>query len=372
MGRMRILPVPFSNDVECHRAMETSRAMTQSWRSAFLLLIGATSTFLRGPFAHAESPENSTVVIVADEATPITLRLQQELEALGFRVHLEAQEFSAPLDHLGQEIASGRATAAIEIKTKSPGVVSLLLLDPRTGRIVHRSLPIETPKDPTAAELVTTRTVELLRAARLQIKEIKPSEPPKLPPRVSREAGPPLAQSPDRKPSKLLLGAATELAISPGWSQSSDFLTTATWIWQYSFGLTMGVSVPVLPARIAGTRGSRIEVFPTTIRGGMLYNFTGEKAVGLLASGGIEVTDLRYAGQVSSPWVGTTAHLTSLAPWFAGTVRLGLSSRLRLVTAMVASYSTRRNVARFAGQELLPDWGRPMLSIALGMEWQAL
>ncbi len=336
----------------------------------FTPIVGCITTALLAGTALAKTTESRLVVISAAQTTPMLRRLQQEVEALGFSVQIENQGFTDP----EVELSKRRAIAAVEVVATVPGFIVLYVLEPRTARIIRQELPIEAPNDPSATDLVTTRAVELLRAARLEV-----GDAPTRPSAASALAAVPIAPTTrhqELRPqptasAQLVLGAGPGISYVPQWHPSSDFRITIAYISHWGIGWAGELIGPMTPARVQIPEVGAIEAYATTFRVGGLFQAWREPPLGLRLSSGLEWSQLRFAGRVSSPYAGTSVYLSTFAPWIAVGANIRFSSQFQLVTYLSGSWAMPRTVVRFAGQELR-DWGRPALSGTATLEWRPL
>ena len=79
-----------------------------------------------------------------------------------------------PTEPLEARARAANAVGAIRITGSGSGSVEMTILDRATGKTVSRHLAIATPSDPASAELVATRTVELLRASLMELEAPHP------------------------------------------------------------------------------------------------------------------------------------------------------------------------------------------------------
>jgi hypothetical protein len=312
-----------------------------------------------------------TVVISAAQTTPMLRRLQQEVEGLGFSVRLEARGFT---ERPPAELSTAGVVAAIEVVTTIPGFIALYVLEPKTARVIRQELPIEAPSDPTSTELVTTRAVELLRAARLEVgAPTKPSRPATVPAAASVAATPKTKDQPIQpKPTaELQLGAGRGLSFVPNWRVSTNFGVTAAYIETRGFGWVGAIAGTMTPARLTVADIGSVEAHPTSFRLGGVFHAFRPSPLGLRLSGGIEWNQIEFTGEVTGTYTGGSVYLSTFAPWLAVGASVRISSQLQLVPQIVGSWAMPRTVVRVAGQELR-DWGQPVLAGSLNLEWRAL
>jgi hypothetical protein len=331
-------------------------------RALFASLCACLIQVLPGvPSLRAEEQERPIVVILDAEDSPVTRRLRQEVEALGFSVQLKT---TAPEQDASEELASARVVAWIEIKPARPGSVALSILDPKTDKIVRQALPIEAAQDPNAAELVATRTVELLRAARLNVKTRVPprAQPVPLPP------GP--RTTPEQRAAQLQVGAGVGLSASAGWSSGFGASLNVAWLPSARFGAMAELMWPLTASRWQSAEGG-IDGFANFYRLGAVFDALRGGTLGLRVSAGGEFQQLWFRGAANSPFINSEAHLSAWAPWLRVAPRLKLTASLCVVAAFMGAWTLPRSVVNFAGREV-GRWGRPLLTGLGGVEWSFL
>jgi hypothetical protein len=341
--------------------------------SFWLALALGAAPALSGPaVAHAAEGERPLVVIVDAEDSAITRRLRQEIEALGFSVELLPEP--PPLT-MGEDSSAPRAVAVIEIKAARPGSVRLSIVDPKTTQVVRQALPIEAAHDPNSAELVATRTVELLRAARLTVRTQDPrsedsvttnTKPAAATPEPSKPAPPPSEPSPEPA-SQLLVGAGGGLSCVPEWTPGFDASLSVAWWSAGRWGLLAELTLPLLSCRLEGPNGD-IDALANRYRFGAVFEAFRERPFALRMALGGELEQLAFRGRAQAPYVNAESHLLAFAPWVRVGGSLRIARSLRVVTALTGAWTVPRSVVNFAGREV-SRWGRPGLTGSLGAEW---
>ena len=369
---MRLLRSRCARDLVNYRAFRAlACSTTVSGLVGHLLRAVLSSALLLSPtrLCRAEELRKPLVVIVDSEDSAMTRRLRQELEALGFLVQSRS-DMPAAVD---RELGPTRAVAVIEIKAARPGSVSLSMVDPQTAQVVRQALPIEAAQDPNAAELVATRTVELLRAARLDVHAgsdavTKPNQNAE--PVVERSPSiPPVTRPEERAPAsaQLLVGAGMGLSFAPEWTWGSDVTVGAAWLAPSALGLVAELALPVTPARFEGSDGD-IDAFCSRYRLGVLYQAFRERPFGLRIATGAELEQLSFRGRAEAPYVNVESHLLAWAPWLRVAGNWRATRSLRVVTAVTSDFTLPRTVVNFGGREV-SHWGRPGFSATVGAEW---
>lgn len=315
--------------------------------------------------AGADEAERPIVVIVDSEDGTITRRLRQELEALGFSVQVRAEAppaTSAP--------GLGAAVAVIEIKAARPGSVQLAIVDPKTTKILRQALPIEAAYDPNASELVATRTVELLRAARLMVRAQAEPEQPKAAPTPAPApppSAPPALRAEPISGSRLLVGVGFGVAYSPDWTLGSDAVLGAAFLFSGRLGVVAELAVPMTPCQLVGPNGN-IDAFSNRYRIGGVVEVVHESPVDLRFSGGVELEQLSFRGRADAPYVNAESHLLGWAPWLSAALGLRVVRSLRVTTGVSGAWTWPRSAVNFAGREV-SHWGRPGFTAVAGAEW---
>lgn len=352
-------------DAAARRGVDTLRPRGWLLRST-LLFLAACGAPLLGPLPvlRAEEQRTPLVVIIDADDGPITRRLRQEIEALGFSVQLRTRR---PSETASEELSARRAVAVIEIKAARPGSVELSVVDPKTTKIVRRALPIEAAQDPTAAELVATRTVELLRAARLSVRaNIEPAREPEEEP---RRPAPSLPSARELRADPLFVGAGMGLVFSSGWTLGWSAALNAGWLPGGRFGLVAELSLPLTPCVWNGTEGEgSIDAYANAYRLGAVLQLVGEQTFGLRLSAGAEFSQLWFHGRAEAPYVNTEARLSTWGPWVRVVSGLRATRSLRVVTALGGTWTLPRSAINFAGREV-SRWGRPTVTGLMGVEW---
>ncbi len=309
--------------------------------------------------AHAEPVKR---VIVIDPGVPaLSGRLLEEIEALGLDASLIGE--GDPSESLEGSARRNGAIAAIRISGSETGAVEMTIVDRATGKTVSRRLAIATPSDPAAAELIATRTVELLRAS---LMELSASHPPRGEVRVTQ---PEIEKLTAPEPASMRLS----LAIGPSVVKGSSFDLAAgvgmsiSVLWKERLGVTGRFFLPVVAAELETSEG-RIELRPSLYRvGGVVV--IGERSsvfAGYLESG-LLFGVLALSGAAESPFFGVHEDELVWGPWLGAGLRSSLTSKLGLVAGVDAAFTYPKTVIRSAGDEVT-TFGRPVVSGMLGLE----
>lgn len=368
---MRSSPGRYSPSQRNQPRVLLATAITRCCHALLMTAVSLSCALVRPAVAFAaEESKRPVVVIATPEPTPITRRLQQEIEALGFNVVLEPRGFAESPDF---ELSSRNAVAAIVISTTSPGYIALFVLEPKTARIIKQELPIEAPKDPTAIELVATRAVELLRAARLEVTaEHRSSVPavPKPPPTIPQPMPVEVAQPP-RSTAQLLIGLGPGMLFMPHWQLGTTVNVTAAYVGTSQFGWMSSLSSSLTAASFRVTGVGRVNATATTFRLGSVVQSVRPAPLGLRLCAGVDGSQVKFKGETQSPYASHADYLSTFAPFLGVASNLRISSHLQLVAQVTGSWNLPRTNVRYGGKELR-DWGQPSIHGVFTAEWQSL
>jgi hypothetical protein len=307
-----------------------------------------------------------TVVLLDPEGSPLARRLQQELEALGFRVEVRSARSAA----LAHELRAPHVIAAIEVRPARSGQVELVAVAPQSSDPIRRSLPIAARQDPAAAELVATRTVELLRALRLELeaagkREGAPAaaaraavEPE---PEVARDSGAVVESS-----SAVLLGGAA-LSSAPPFRPGASGWFAMGWRATPRWSSVFEIAVPLVAANLERAEGE-VEASMTSYRVGAWLESSRAALAGAGVGAGLGLEYLAFRGYAAEPYTSDDARQWTWGPWLRAGGALRLSSRLRAVTSVTAVLSLPPTTVRLAGRDVA-RFGRPSVHAAVGLEW---
>jgi hypothetical protein len=306
--------------------------------------------------------EQARKVIVIDPGVPaLSGRLVEEIEALGLEAALIVE--SEPSESLEGSARKHGAIAAIRIGGSGTGAVEMTIVDRATGKTVSRRLAIATPSDPSSAELVATRTVELLRAS---LMELSAAHPPRGEVSVTE---PEIEILTAQEAPSLRLS----LAIGPSAVKGSSFGlsfglgTSISVLWKERIGMTGHLFLPVVGAELETAEG-RIELRPSLYRVGGIV-FLGERRSvfsGYLESG-LLFGVLALSGAAESPYLGVHEDELVWGPWLGAGLRSSLTSKLGLVFGVDVAFTYPKTVIRSAGDEVT-TFGRPLVSGMSGLE----
>jgi len=337
-------------------------------RAMLSLLLVCLGMLAWAPSVRAQSASKTVVMLVDPSATPLALRLRQEIESLGLVVKWLPSE-RGRLPSLEQEAASAGAVASIRIAPMGGSDVDMTIFDRVTGKTVSWKLVATSSGDPAAGELIATRSVELLRASLLEMAG-----------RSASAAAPPAKESAATPPELPPAHEAAEnlsLLVGPSMLYSTELrlgvhvLSTLTYMPFARAGLSASVLAPVLPARLVRPEGT-VELYTTFYRLGAVLEVTGKSApVSLRLTAAAGLGRLQLRGQANAAYVSATESRFVACPSLGVTARLALASNLRFFVDATGTTAFPKTVVRLAGREAT-DFGRPALGAALGLELSAL
>ncbi len=333
-----------------------ARSCVEALRGLVLLLSLALSPRL----VQAEEPGESKVLLVDPGAPALTQRLAEEVESLGLEVKIVAERVpEVALDEWAREAG---ALAAIRVTERGAGSVEMTIVDRATGKMVSRRLAVATPRDPASAELIATRTVELLRASLMELAADHPA----------RGEVPVTADVEE-------LGVTTEpatqlsLAAGPFASHSAGFgISAGAWagialLTPLRVGVSAQLFLSLEPGELASSEG-QVELSSSIYRLGGVFEFgplgaplTGSAHAGLLLS------RLTISGSAESPYFGVREEAIAWGPWAGLGAHLALADKVGLVLGADMAFTFPKTVVRAAGRELT-TWGRPLYAAAAGVE----
>jgi hypothetical protein len=311
--------------------------------------------------ARADST-GSTVLLVDPGSAPLTHRLREEIESLGLEVTVVPEGDAA--EPLEARARAANAVGAIRITGSGSGSVDMTILDRATGKTVSRHLAIATPNDPTSAELVATRTVELLRAS---LMELEAPHPPRGDAAVTPEVR--ALASPTAEPAESTLAFAVGPAVvtSSRLGPSLDVFVAVGLRTESGLGASLRVLAPATGGALDGSEG-RISAHAWKYRLGAA--FEGPQLSELVSprfEAGVAVVTLATDGAARSPFRGVRQQSPSFGPWLSAGLRVKLARRLAILAAGDVTFLFPETVIRSAGREVA-TFGRPLVSGSAGLE----
>lgn len=311
--------------------------------------------------ARAEEPSVSKVVLVDSGVPALSQRLRDEIESLGFEVtRAPEREPAEPLEALAR---SEGAVAAIRVSESGHGAVEMTIVDRATGKTVSRRLAIATPTDPASAELIATRTVELLRASLMELAAAHPARGDVVVTPEVEALTPVLA--PERV-GTLSLALGPALVHTPSWGVSFDVWAALTLLTQRGIGGTAQVSVPLTSADLTSREGT-VELLASLYRLGGVLDIDLRSPIGARLQAGVLLARLTVSGSADTPYFGREEHLLAWGPWIGANLQAKLGRGFSVLLGSDTALTFPRTVVRSAGREVA-IWGRPVSSGAAGLE----
>jgi hypothetical protein len=323
--------------------------------------------------ARGSGGPKTVVIVAAPSVQPLARRLGQEIESLGLGVKWISPE-GPHLPSLEDEAKNAGAVASIRIAPMGSGDVEMTILDGVTGKTVSWKVGAATTSDPAAAEIMATRTIELLRASLLEIATRRSSvEAPPVP--ETQPPPGPLHDSPkvgDPPTNSISLLAGPSLLYSTRWQPGVHTLTALTWMPIHRAGISASVLVPITPAKLTSQEGS-VDLFASFYRLGAVLELTGSRSpVSLRITSGVGLGRLHLIGDAVSPYLGVSDDRFVVSPSLDIAARFFVAPDLSIFTDVMGSAAFPKTVIRLAGREVT-GWGHPALAGAIGLElsWHA-
>ncbi|MFZ5895147.1 MAG: hypothetical protein ACOY0T_29070 [Myxococcota bacterium] len=310
------------------------------------------------------NPANPTVVLVDPEGSALARRLQQELEALGFDVQIRSEN---PKRALAEELREPHAIAAIEIRPARSGQVDLVIVGARSPDLIHQSLPIEARQDPASAELVATRTVELLRAARLELQAAREGQSAPVHRQARAELVASEAAGMERRASKAVLTGGFALASSPPFGLGTAGWVSAGWHMHEHWSLLAEISRPVSAGTLRRSEGA-VDVSMNSYRAGSWLESLRSRRFSAGVGVGAQLEHVWLRGYAEQPYLSQASRRWTWGPWLRAGGALRLNTNLRVLATFTLGWSLPDTTVRFAGREITRV-GQPSLNAALGLEW---
>lgn len=301
------------------------------------------------------------------------------MESLGLDVEDSialASEVDGELEELAKRVG---AIAVIRVSAKGGGTVEMVILDRATGKTVRRQLVSSSVSDPAAAELITLRTVELLRASLMELKSPHPSRgevsvppqvealayvPPPPPPSGVKPTSIERAEKPRKLYANIYGGAAIQYAFD--WSEGVQFRAGGTVPLSRAFRGQGELAIPVSPMRHRGAEGNTtLDV--THLRLGAEYDVRYSR-VGFAMLGGVNLAHLNFSGHPVLPYGSDPVNLLAYGGYLGANLSLRLVRRWSLRLEQTVYYLVPNTVVRFAGQRTA-TFGQPYGATALALEW---
>ena len=351
--------------------------------------------------ARAEAPK---IALVSDDAAgPIAARVSAELTTLGFEVQsvtATAPPARGPLEATAHDVG---AVAAVRVAPSRRGV-EVWVVDRVTGKTVLREISLGSSEGDTAAALVASRAVELLRASMLEVNMPHPSRgdvpppeiveqlapppsepeapaaaespPPRSPPPPSPSPPPTAATPPERDsapPTKPDPRGGRFASIGPSLLASAGGIDPSVGVFvgyrqrAYESLLVEGFAqVPVSPPAVEAREGSA--TVGASMLGAGLGLETDDRAT-LTAGGGagVALVWLHLEGSAQAPFRSSEDDLFAAGPYLRGALGARLARSMRVRADVLGGVALPQPVVRFAGREVA-RFGRPFGVVSLSLE----
>lgn len=348
---------------------------------------------LRG-IALAETPEEEHTVLLTATETQADLRerLRTELTQGGWLVVELPSSTDAP-SRVPDEVAR-HVHAAVAMRIDAQGDVELWVVDPRSGATIHHESIDTQPNE--GPDVVSLRVVEVLRARLLKLGvsvpsiEPHPAEPgqseppsaaasatppesaPKRPPTpMDQGRRPPRSEAvpTDRKMQAIDVSAAPIAAWSPGGlGLNAEIGLQGLYVFDRKWALGIAGVVPVGSSSVQqqmGTVAVSWGYAGVSFERRFLYDHGG---FALGASAGVVTQYL--SGEANAPYRSATDWVATGAALGRVGTRFNLSESLRVRLDGSAGVAAPRPVVMIADRRAA-SWGRPLLLLSLGLEWEA-
>jgi hypothetical protein len=318
------------------------------------------------PAAPAQDADSALVILIDPGSPALARRLEEEIETLELSVKVVREvDPNRPLEDLAR---SARAVAAIRVTQAGAGIVEMTIVDRATGKTVSRRLSIATPADPASAELVATRTVELLRASLMELSAPHPARgDAPITPEIQSLAPPPVdtGDRAARAASRISLSLGPALVFSPNLGTTADAWLGLTWIGAHGVGLSVQGLVPFESHRLNAAEG-QIEVSASVYRLATVLRLPlGWNPLSGHLLAGAMLTRLTTRGHAAPPFVGEEEERVLGGGWLGARLELELSSLFAVFLAGDAGLSLPRTVIRAAGREITTFRPIPLVRRAL-------
>jgi hypothetical protein len=317
------------------------------------------ATLLRAAPAALDQARSGVLVVVTPETQALSRRLQQEIESLGLKVRVVTADAQAS----SVDSAADTEVAVLNLQASGSDGIELTVVDRQTGKASQWHVPAGSAGETAGAELLATRTVELLRATLLELREheTRGAAPTSLP---AAERAPPPPPPPAHRVSMWLGPAALYSAtFRPG----AELHAALVWMPVAHAGLSASVLAPLVPLRLGSPQGS-VELFVSSYRLALMLEPTVPEApVALRCSLGVELEKLRLEGHSLPPYRGQAQSETTWGPLVALAPRFRVRSWAHVLTELSVSWPSPQTVVRIADREVT-TWGRPLGTVSLGLE----
>jgi hypothetical protein len=331
------------------------------------LVLGFTMVLVLAGDARAGDATRLVIIFLERRSSALGRRLQQEVESLGLRAE------ARPLDGESRPamVAALRergVVAVLEIATEGSPGVEIDVVDPSEPSMIRHKRVGAREGEASSAELLATRTVEVLRADLMPIPktitDMAPSinrEPPSRAPNPSSTLA-----SIERGPDVVIAGGAAVME-SGSFSPSTDILVGGTITFGPGLGARVDAFFPMAPAHLSDDAGD-VELSASIYRLSAIYDFGGaESALVFRLLAGVALARLHFAGAANAPSTSAEDDRLVFGPSAGVAAAFRLSANVRLTGEATALAAFPNTVVRLAGHEATA-WGRPAATASVGVE----
>jgi hypothetical protein len=335
-----------------------------------LMTVALVSSLAR--LAVAQGPTESPKVLVTVDSgeEALTTRLCQEMEALGLTVVVGEDVLEGPAA-LETEAKRLDAIAAVRVLDTRSGTVEMTIIDRATGKTVQRRLVIATPSDPAAAELISVRTVELLRASLMELHSAHPARGDvPITTQVQAIAEVPKTALPAPKASRQLYGIGAQLGwvYASGWSPAAHVGVAGTAHFHRAWAAQLLLTLPLQSMERSGFAGTaKLDWTEVRVGVGRCVRFRHASADLFV---GVDAAQLRLDADPGESYRSNPSDSMTYGGYAAIGVELPFYGGWAMRFEQLGAAQFRKTVIRFAGVES-GEFGRPVGATSLGLrlEW---
>ncbi len=313
---------------------------------------------------------SSTIVVISAVGDRFGLRVQAELEALGFRaVLLDAAV--EPASRLSLEVAARNAGAVAAIRAiPSERGVEVWIADRVTGKTVVREIVSADGAIDRDAALALS-AVDLLRASLLEI--TLPASPPgevlatpEIRERMALTAPRSLEEA---RPPTLRLSLASGALLSPGgFGAAASVGLGLDWMPSEHVGVVALAAIPLSSARIEGAPGS-VDLAVLLAGGGARFLVAArESPWSPTADLGLIAVALRSTGSANPGFRASSPSAVTPAPFARFGLGFALTRSLRLRADVLVGLIVQ-GVSIQVAQRELATWGKPLVLSSFGVDF---
>lgn len=345
-------------------------------------------------FADTEG-EHTVLLTAARDQAALRERLRTELDLGGWLV-VEMPPQRAGLPRLPDEVAR-QVHASVALRLDERGDVELWVVDTASDTTIHHETIPTDPSD--GPDIITLRVVEILRARLLKLGVSLPSPPARPPSDEAAVAPPPAAEAPPppanaaapepalpispphdvapRPPptAETTAHRAVDVVLSPlasfspgGLGMMPELGLGAKYVLDRTWAFGVSGVVPIGFSSVESAAGSvSVHWGFAGISAERRMTFGPGALVVGVASG---VLTQRLSGDANPPYRSATDWVTVFGAFGNLGGRFNLSRTARLCVDGGVGFAAPRPVV-VAGDDRLATWGRPLVLLSAGLEWEA-